>query len=526
MQEAEALTRITHPGIVRVIDRDRTDNGKPFFVMEFVKGKPLRSIIAYEGLDFEYAAFLIREIGQALYAAHREGVFHRDLKPENIMLETHSDGDEHVKLIDFGIAKVRDSDSGATTEMGVVAGSLNYMAPEQLLGQQVSAASDIYAFATIAYELLTGRRPFNIDSPNPVAAAQQLMVMQRSEQILSPQQLRPSLSAAAQNILLGGLRYEPNLRPNDARQFAEELAHGLAAGNSSTQPTILARTQVIPATPSLEIGAQGTAPQLVLDTQREEPAPTSQPQKRGWTFSFGLSGRRLRLQLVIGTVAAMLLVAVVSTTVLFRSRGSIESSRPSGTSTASPAAAPLEQRKLVYSIELQKDPRRYPGSKPFQLPGEVVFSPGDRVRFTFSSPQTGWLYVINESPPLGSGTTAFNALFPSPTSNSGSAKLESNERVQIPARGEGFVFDAEQGAEKLWIVWSGTPIDQLEALKRWMNAEDKGEIKDESQIEWLRNFLSTSGASAADAQRNDDTRQTTVTGRRDPIVKLIKLEHY
>src|SRR6187402_858489 len=145
LQEAEALTRIHHPGVVRVIDRDQTTDGRPFFVMEFVKGVSLRSAIRPAGLDLEFAAAIVRDVGQALSAAHLEGVLHRDLKPENIMLETLSSGAQHAKLIDFGIAKVRDSRESASTKLGTLAGSLHYMAPEQLLGEPASVASDIYA---------------------------------------------------------------------------------------------------------------------------------------------------------------------------------------------------------------------------------------------------------------------------------------------------------------------------------------------------------------------------------------------
>ena len=235
LQEAEALTRIHHPGVVRVIDRDRTADGRPFFVMEFVKGVSLRSAIRPAGLDLEFAAAIVRDVGQALSAAHLEGVLHRDLKPENIMLETLSNGAQHAKLIDFGIAKVRDSREGASTELGTLAGSLLYMAPEQLLGTPASVASDIYAFAVVAYELLTGRRPFNPDAPSPIAAIPLLMTLQRSGQVVPPQQLRPSVSAAAQAIVLRGLAFDPTARLADARQFGDDLAQALRGAGEPTR---------------------------------------------------------------------------------------------------------------------------------------------------------------------------------------------------------------------------------------------------------------------------------------------------
>src|SRR5262249_3086227 len=119
-QEAEALTRIHHPGVVRVIDRDLSDDGRPFFVMEFIKGRPLRDVMNSansKGLELAYVARLVRQTGNALHAAHQQGVFHRDLKPENIMLEQLSGGEEQIKLIDFGIAKVINPKAGNETEV-------------------------------------------------------------------------------------------------------------------------------------------------------------------------------------------------------------------------------------------------------------------------------------------------------------------------------------------------------------------------------------------------------------------------
>ena len=262
-QEAEALTRIHHPGVVRVIDRDRTADGRSFFVMEFVKGVSLRSAIPSTGLDLEFAAAIVRDLGQALSAAHREGVLHRDLKPENIMLETLSDGEQRAKLIDFGIAKVRDSREGASTELGTLAGSLHYLAPEQLLGAPASIASDIYAFAAVAYELLTGRRPFNPDAPHHIAALTQLMALQRSGQIVQPRQLRPSVSEAAQAIVLRGLAYDPAARLADARQLGDDLAQALAADSDPSHGAATLRANVafpaggnLPA-PALADGAPG-----------------------------------------------------------------------------------------------------------------------------------------------------------------------------------------------------------------------------------------------------------------------------
>src|SRR5215468_5400422 len=226
-QEAEALTRINHPGVVRVIDRDHSDDGRPFFVMEFIKGRPLRSIMNSGLMDLAYVAQIARQIGNALHAAHQQGVFHRDLKPENIMLEQLSGGDEQAKLIDFGIAKVVNPQAGNETEVAVVAGSRQYIAPEQLLSQTASPATDVYALAIIVYEMLTGRLPFNPEGPTHFLVMQELMRLQRSESFVEPRALRPDLPEAAQILLLNALSFDSGRRPQNARIFTEDLAQAL-----------------------------------------------------------------------------------------------------------------------------------------------------------------------------------------------------------------------------------------------------------------------------------------------------------
>src|SRR5262245_28899673 len=201
-QEAEALTRINHPGVVRVIDRDLSDDGRPFFVMEFIKGLPLRNLINSGLMDLAYAARIVRQTGNALYAAHQQGVVHRDLKPENIMIEQLSGGEEQRKLIAYGIAKVTNPKEGKERDGAFVAGSGEYTAPEQMLSQTASPATDIYALAIIVYEMVTGRLPFNPQGPTHFLVMQELIRLQKSESIVKPQTFRPDLPEAAQTLLI------------------------------------------------------------------------------------------------------------------------------------------------------------------------------------------------------------------------------------------------------------------------------------------------------------------------------------
>ena len=220
-QEMEALARVDHPSIVGIFDSGQLADGKPFLVMQYVDGASLRALIKSEGMNFSQAANIIRQTGRALSAAHHRGILHRDLKPENIMIQSLSDGEEQVKIIDFGIAKIKDSVVSFSTIGEQFAGTALYMSPEQLKTEPLTPASDLYCFAVIAYEMLTGRRPNNPDS------AFQLLEMQREGLRIKPRDLRPSLSPVAEAILLKGLSFNPNDRYKTAREFGDNLAAAL-----------------------------------------------------------------------------------------------------------------------------------------------------------------------------------------------------------------------------------------------------------------------------------------------------------
>ncbi|MBZ5624119.1 MAG: DUF1080 domain-containing protein [Acidobacteriia bacterium] len=225
-EELRALTVIDHPGVVGVLDSGRTADGKPFLVMQYIQGSTLRAVLAPEGLPLDRVASIVRQIGQALGAAHEKKIWHRDLKPENIMLQILPGGDEHVKLIDFGIATIADLAAKQTRTR--VAGSLAYMAPEQVSGQP-TAATDIYAFGVIAYEMVTGRKPFVPED------ALQLSVLQRAGVRVRPSALRPGIPPSAEKLILQSLNYNPNERPISAHAFGDELSQALLADTSATR---------------------------------------------------------------------------------------------------------------------------------------------------------------------------------------------------------------------------------------------------------------------------------------------------
>jgi tetratricopeptide (TPR) repeat protein len=161
-REAESASRLTHPNIITVTDFGHTAEGSLFLVMEFLAGQSLSDAIAAGPMSPTRALTIVRQILRGLEHAHAAGVVHRDLKPENIMLVERDGQPDVVKILDFGIAKVTQPQSGgeALTQAGVIFGTPEYLSPEQALGEAVDVRADIYAAGIILYEMLAGRKPF------------------------------------------------------------------------------------------------------------------------------------------------------------------------------------------------------------------------------------------------------------------------------------------------------------------------------------------------------------------------------
>ena len=213
-----------------MMDSGVTADGQSFLVMQLIRGQNLRAMITNHGMELDLVATIVRQTGQALTAAHTEGIIHCDLKPENIMLQDLGEGDYQVKIVDFGVAKVQNSQVADANPGTSVAGSAFYMAPEQYEGRPCQA-SDIFALGVIAYEMLTGRRPFN--PPTQYRIIETIRAGVR----INPQDLRPAIGERAQELILNALSFEPGCRPQRARDFGESLAEALTTDlEPSTTP--------------------------------------------------------------------------------------------------------------------------------------------------------------------------------------------------------------------------------------------------------------------------------------------------
>ncbi len=268
-QEAEALARLNHPGIVSVLDRGDLSDGRPYLVMEYVSGITLQDELARAPLALPRIGELVQQLGAALNAAHACGIAHRDLKPANVMLQNPDTEAEKAKLIDFGIAHVNESlwagQSGA-----IVAGTRQYMAPEQLRGQaQDFVRCDIYALGVIAYEMLAGHAPF--------AGRSDIELFEQQKEVrLTWPPARTDLPPAVLPVLQQALAFDPAARYASAKDFGHELANLLRPAPRASWPTdkmppppVPVETQLLAAPPSpvAESVAEPVGGAMPLDSQ-------------------------------------------------------------------------------------------------------------------------------------------------------------------------------------------------------------------------------------------------------------------
>lgn len=242
--EIEALRRIRHSKVVKIVDDGELDDGQLFFLMEYVEGKSLDVALQMGLVSFEMAAMLARHIGSAVSAMHAEGIYHRDLKPGNILLEILSGGEAQAKLVDLGVARVENPVSAPGTVGNMIFGTPEYMAPEQLRGEAPTNSTDVYALGVIFYEILTGRLPF---PPTPSSNLQLkiLEIYQMQQQGLEdkrlPKRLRPEMPERAQEVLLNALSFNPEDRHQQASDFGELLAQAL-----TTEIQVSSSTDTVP----------------------------------------------------------------------------------------------------------------------------------------------------------------------------------------------------------------------------------------------------------------------------------------
>ncbi|MBW3659500.1 MAG: protein kinase [Actinobacteria bacterium] len=250
-KEARAAAALNHPNVVSVFDRG--DDGEvPYLVMELVVGSSLRALIDSRGFTETEALTIARDVCAGLEYAHQHGFVHRDLKPDNVLITE----DGVTKVTDFGIVRaIGDRSITSTRPLGSVA----YVSPEQATGRDVDARSDLYSLGIVLYEMLTGTRPFDADSPVSIALAH------IESTPTPPRDVVGSISPAAEAVVLRALQKDPDDRFDSAAEMREALELALAGAGEPA-------TAVLPTGPSVSgdattagVGVPGDDPTMAID---------------------------------------------------------------------------------------------------------------------------------------------------------------------------------------------------------------------------------------------------------------------
>ncbi|MFD9880331.1 protein kinase [Streptomyces alboflavus] len=239
-REAQSVAKLTHTNIVSVFDTGEDDLGgatMPYIVMEYVEGKPLGSVLdaaiqQYGAMPSDQALKITADVLAALEISHEMGLVHRDIKPGNVMMTKRN----VVKVMDFGIARAMQSGVTSMTQTGMVVGTPQYLSPEQALGRGVDARSDLYSVGIMLFQLVTGRLPFEADSPLAIAYAHV------QEEPVAPSSINRSLPPAIDAIVARALKKNPNERFPTAEAMRDECLR-VAQSFQAAAPSIVPGAQ-------------------------------------------------------------------------------------------------------------------------------------------------------------------------------------------------------------------------------------------------------------------------------------------
>lgn len=578
LKEAKALKLINHPSVVQLIDSGTTSDGNAFFAMEYVKGYDLRSQIdPKRGLigDYERVAKIIYQLGDAISAAHEKGIYHRDLKPENIMLQKPQDLDdeEQVKVIDFGIATVKDSYDEKTKTTQLLAGSLHYMAPEQLENRP-SSSSDIYSLGAIAYEMVTGRPPFMPEAPNYAIAIFQLLQMQKQGVKIKPKDLRPSLPEVAQIIILKALAFEPEERYKVARNFGSDLAKALKSNwiDSQDADTFIKqseenRRQINIRSKKIDAPETWLADDITKASENpnsnvnlnntntfvSQPAKSlaanyiteiqflGEPTKSNTLAKDNFSDSEHKETLLAETIKnvsnieknlpknktnsigsykinilekiAIGIIIVLGLATLWIYKVKFLSKPQTTESIVNlPKVPNTTEIALNYSIRwYSKD--KPPVTLTDEINEDILFDNGDEVEFIINSLTDGYLYIIHEPEKMDS-KDKYTIIFPSPKN----PKSKTIEKEQVSVRT--VLYDTGDKIEKIWIIFSNKQILGLEqAFVRSRGKEGLSEVKDLQQEKALKDLLGENALLEGITIKKDKiNQQMKVISSKEPLI--------
>ncbi|HYQ18087.1 MAG TPA: protein kinase, partial [Polyangiaceae bacterium] len=314
-REAVAAARIEHPNVATATDFGQLDDGSFYLVLEFIEGRSLGKLIAELGaLPEERALLITRQIADALSAAHRAGIVHRDLKPDNVMLIAKERGGDVVKVLDFGIAKVKiedpTADQPALTRLNTVMGTPEYMSPEQARGEAVDHRADLYTVGVILYEMLAGTSPFRHE---------EFVVVLTKKLTEDPPPLPASVSAGTRELVSKLLQRAPASRHESAAEIVSAVdsilgyspSPSVAFAPVSAQAALRAATPAVAAKSPTPSSREVAFANTVVDQAPLVPAPSALLARLKPTLdsALTLAKRRIdvgRWQLPLGAIGAAL----------------------------------------------------------------------------------------------------------------------------------------------------------------------------------------------------------------------------
>lgn len=239
VREVRAVSRLTSPHTISVYDVGRTEDGLLYIAMELLKGRSLFRLMTEETAPMSVwrAVHLVSQVLNSLEEAHQVGVLHRDLKPENIFIIPGAGQTEFAKVLDFGIAQLGDDAEGRESDRGLVVGTPRYMSPEQMEGKPLDPRSDLYSLATILFELIAGRPPFEAATPVALALRKIQEVPPRLREVNPHARIPDEL----EQFLARALSRDPERRPQDASEFKNLLylaMEGFGEENGPPPPAV------------------------------------------------------------------------------------------------------------------------------------------------------------------------------------------------------------------------------------------------------------------------------------------------
>ena len=266
-REAQAVAKLTHTNIVSVFDTGEDTVGAattPYIVMEYVEGRPLGSVLdadirQFGAMPADKALKVTADVLAALEISHEMGLVHRDIKPGNVMVTKR----DVVKVMDFGIARAMQSGVTSMTQTGMVVGTPQYLSPEQALGRGVDARSDLYSVGVMLFQLVTGRLPFDADSPLAIAYAHV------QEEPVAPSSINRALPPGVDALVARALKKNPNERFPNAVAMRDECLR-VAASFQAAPPSI------VPSAPAQSGAGVGAAVFPPVSPATPPPAPLQQ----------------------------------------------------------------------------------------------------------------------------------------------------------------------------------------------------------------------------------------------------------